>query len=54
MDFNITSYKDGRISGNFSGQLSPLVYQGYYANTYGTFGSVLIKNGSFNNVPVIY
>jgi hypothetical protein len=54
MDFTITSYKDGHISGNFSGQLSPLVSQGYYGNVYGTFGSVNIKNGSFTNVPVVY
>lgn len=54
MDVNVTSYKNGHISGNFSGRLSPLVYQGPYGNTYGTFGSVIIKNGSFNNVPVVY
>jgi hypothetical protein len=54
MDVNITSYKNGHISGNFSGKLSPLVSQGMYGNTYGTYGLVVIKNGSFNNVPVVY
>ena len=54
MNFTVTSYKDGHISGNFSGQLTPAVIAGYPDNVYGTSGSVLIKNGSFNNVPVIY
>jgi len=54
MDFNITSYKDGHISGNFSGQLTPVAISGYPNNVYGTPGSVLIKNGSFTNVPVVY
>lgn len=54
MDVNVTSYKNGHISGNFSGRLSPLVSQGAYGNSYGAFGSVVIKNGSFTNVPVIY
>ena len=55
MNFNITSYKDGHISGNFSGQLTPVIsQQNYPNNVYGVYGSVLIKNGSFNNVPVVY
>lgn len=54
MDVNVTSYKNGHISGNFSGKLSPLVYQGPYSNVYGSPGSVVIKNGSFTNVPVVY
>ena len=54
MNFTVTSYKDGHISGNFSGQLTPAVIAGYPDNVYGTSGSVLIKNGSFSNVPVIY
>ena len=54
MNFNVTSYKDARISGNFSGQITPAVMQGPYGNVYGTYGSVVIKNGSFNNVPVVY
>jgi hypothetical protein len=54
MSFNITAYKDGHISGTFSGQLTPAISQGYYNNVYGTLGSVVIKNGSFTNVPVVY
>lgn len=54
MEFNISSYKDGYISGNFSGQLTPVITAGYPDNVYGATGSVLIKNGSFNNVPVFY
>ena len=49
MNFNVTSFKDGHISGNFSGQLTPWTNPGY-----GTLGSVVIKNGSFTNVPVFY
>jgi hypothetical protein len=52
MSFNITSYKKGHISGNFSGQLTPLLDPNN--NTYGTPGSVLITNGSFQNVPIFY
>ena len=54
MNFNVTTYKDGYISGNFSGQLTPAISQGYPNNVYGPSGSVLIKNGSFINVPVFY
>ena len=54
MSFNITSYKDGHISGNFSGQLTPLITASNINNIYGTSGSVLITNGSFQNVPVFY
>lgn len=54
MSFTITSYKNGRISGNFSGQLTPLITAGNPVNTYGPRGSVLITNGSFQNVPVLY
>ncbi len=53
MNFNVTSYNDGQISGNFSGQLTPAISQGN-PNIYGTTGSVIIKNGTFNNVPVFY
>ncbi len=52
MSFNITSYNNGHISGNFSGLLTPLLDANN--NTYGTPGSVLITNGSFENVPVFY
>lgn len=54
MSFNITSYNNGHISGNFSGVLTPLIAAGNPYNTYGTPGSVLITNGSFENVPVFY
>ena len=54
MSFNVTSYKNGLISGNFSGQLTPMISAGNPNNTYGVPGSVLITNGSFLNVPVFY
>ncbi len=54
MSFNVTSYSNGHISGNFSGLLTPMVTAGTINNTYGTPGSVLITNGSFKNVPVFY
>ena len=54
MSINITSYKNGHISGNFSGALTPMIAAGNPNNTYGTPGSVLITNGSFANVPVFY
>jgi hypothetical protein len=54
MSFNVTSYKNGLISGNFSGQLTPMISAGNPNNIYGTPGSVLITNGSFQNVPVFY
>ena len=52
--FNITSYKDGRISGNFSGQLTPDITLAFPRYVVGTPGSVLLKNGSFENVQVFY
>ena len=54
MSFNVTSYKNGLISGNFSGQLTPMISAGIPYNTYGAPGSTLITNGSFKNVPVFY
>jgi hypothetical protein len=54
MSFNVTSYKNGLISGNFSGQLTPMISAGNPTNTYGAPGSALITNGSFQNVPVFY
>jgi hypothetical protein len=54
ISFQITSYSQGHISGNFSGRLSPMVTSGYPNNTYGSPGSVLITAGSFKNVPVFY
>ena len=49
MSVNITSYKDGHISGNFSGLLTP-----GSNNAFGPTSSVVIKNGTFTNVPVFY
>jgi hypothetical protein len=55
MSLNITSYNNGRISGNFSGVLTPLHISNTASNDeYGTPSSVHITNGSFKNVPVIY
>jgi hypothetical protein len=54
LSFTITSYDKGLISGHFSGQLTPLVNAGNPNNTYGTPGSIIITNGSFQNVPVFY
>lgn len=53
MSFNLTTYRNGLISGNFSGRLSPLVTAGI-TNTYGVPGSILVTNGTFQNVPVFY
>ncbi len=52
MSLNITSYNNGHISGNFSGVLTPLITSGAVNNIFGDPGSVLITNGSFQNVPV--
>jgi hypothetical protein len=54
ISFNITSYSQGHISGNFSGRLTPMISAGNPNNTYGAPGSVLITEGSFKNVPVFY
>lgn len=54
MSINVTSYKGGRVSGNFTGQLTPSAMQTSSGPVFGTYGSVLIKNGSFSNVPVVY
>ena len=49
MNFNVTTYQDAHISGNFSGVLTPKVN-----NIWGAPSSVVIKNGSFKNIPVFY
>lgn len=54
MNVNITSVADGHISGNFSGQLTPAIVPGYPNNVYGAAGSVVIRNGSFTDVPICY
>lgn len=47
IDINITSYKNSRVSGNFSAKVSPL-------SDYSTRGTVLITDGVLDNVPVTY
>ena len=54
ISFNITSYSQGHISGNFSGKLTPMITAGNPNNVYGSPGSVLITKGSFKDVPVFY
>ena len=54
ISFNVTSYTNRRISGNFSGRLTPSLVEGANTTTYGTPGSILITKGSFDNVPVSY
>jgi hypothetical protein len=54
ISFQITSYSQGHISGNFSGRLTPMITAGNPTNTYGSPGSVLVTGGSFKNVPVFY
>lgn len=54
LSFTITSFNNGYISGSFSGQLTPYDLDSNSNGTYGPFGSVLITNGSFKNVPVFY
>jgi hypothetical protein len=52
MSFNVTSYNDGLISGNFSGAVSPMTAGG--TNILGTPSSIIVTDGSFQNVPVFY
>ena len=54
ISFNVTSYSNGHISGNFSGRLTPMIMAGNPYNTYGNPGSILITKGSFKDVPVFY
>jgi len=49
MNFNVTTYEGGHISGIFSGVLTPKPN-----DIWGAASSVTIKNGSFKNVPIIY
>lgn len=53
MSFNVTSYENGHISGNFTGVLTPLKSAGV-VDIYGAPSSVHITEGSFKNVPVFY
>ena len=52
VDLNITSYSNGYISGNFSFVLTPALSEG--PTIFGTPGSVIITNGVFQNMPVVY
>ena len=54
LTINITTYQNGYISGSFSGRITPAVIPGFPNNVYGDLGSVVITNGIFKNVPVIY
>ena len=54
LTINITSYNEGLISGNFSGRMTPAVIANWPDNVYGDLGSVVITNGVFENVPVVY
>lgn len=47
-DVNISSYKNGRISGSFSAKITPLSLD------YNLRGTILITDGKLNNVPVTY
>lgn len=51
LSVNVTSYRDGHISGNFSGLLTPLIdaNRDVYGNS-----TIFITNGSFTDVPVFY
>ena len=51
LSFNITALDKGRISGNFSGILTPSIVGGA-PDTYGPAGSISITNGTFKNVPI--
>jgi hypothetical protein len=46
-DINISSYKNRKISGTFSGKLSS-------TPDYNKRGNLVITEGAFNNIPVIY
>jgi hypothetical protein len=46
-DINISSYKNRKISGTFSGKLSS-------TPDYNKRGNLIITEGVFNNIPVIY
>lgn len=54
LTFSVTSYENSRISGSFSGQLTPMISDGNGGFTYGSYNSTKITNGVFKNVPVFY
>jgi hypothetical protein len=49
-EINITSFKNGRVTGNFSAKLTPLTG----ILDYGSGGSVIVSDGLINNVSVSY
>jgi len=48
-DINISSYKNGHITGTFTGKLTP-----FSGSTFGERGTTIITEGVINNVSVIY
>jgi hypothetical protein len=50
-DINITSYKNGRISGTFSAKYTPFPLT---STSYDLRGTVLVTEGIINEVPVSY
>ena len=47
LDVNISSYKDGQVSGTFAGKLTTIPEIDYSKR-----GEILITEGKLNNVPV--
>jgi hypothetical protein len=54
LTFNVTTYQNGHVSGNFAGHITPAISISTLYTTYGNPSSVSITNGSFNNVPIFY
>ncbi|MEO7047334.1 MAG: hypothetical protein ABI091_18675 [Ferruginibacter sp.] len=54
LNFTITSYDKGLISGSFYGQLTPYNVDSNSNGTWGASGSTKITEGTFKNVPVFY
>ncbi|MFT3751170.1 MAG: hypothetical protein QM768_22855 [Agriterribacter sp.] len=54
LTFSVTSYENGRISGTFSGQLTPVISDGNNGFANGEYNSTKITKGIFKNVPVFY
>lgn len=52
LTFSVASYDNGRISGSFSGQLTPMISNGNNGFIHGDFNSTKITKGVFQNVPV--
>lgn len=54
LTFSVTSYENGRISGSFSGQLTPMISDGNGGFEHGPYSSTKVTKGVFQNVPVFY